>query len=66
MDAPTEASVMRYLGPEVGEDAPAVVAIDTRPRRVCISRNVVLDFHVWDEPRVRCTRCGFTRAEAAR
>ena len=50
----------RLLGEDVGEPAPP-----QKPRvGVCNRKGIVLDFHVWDEPRLVCTRCGFTKATA--
>ena len=50
----------RLLGEDVGQSL-----TPQPPRRgVCNAKGIVLDFHVWDEPRLRCTRCGFEKAAA--
>lgn len=50
----------RILGADVGQPL-------TQPpqRGVCNRKGVVLDFHVWNEPRLRCQRCGFDRTPIA-
>ena len=47
----------RVLGVDIGQPL-------TQPptRGVCNRKGIILDFHVWDGPRLRCTRCGFTKA----
>lgn len=46
----------RVLGVDIGQPLPQPPS-----RGVCNRKGVVLDFHVWDEPRLVCSRCGFDR-----
>lgn len=50
----------RVLGDDVGQPL-------TQPPRggVCNRKGIVLDFHVWDAPRLVCLRCGFDRTPVA-
>lgn len=43
---------------------PASPAPSVSPHGKCDLKGIVLaNGHVWDEPRLRCTRCGYTKPE---